>query len=323
MTNVEGGVPPKFYKEITDPSIHGIPTVLLNRTIATLDEEPGAVRQSTKDHYRRSKTEILRTANLARKRAPRGEPTSALILGAGRCNDIPVEDLARSFSRLTFIEQSSQRTKAVIEQLPPHLQEKITIVTADLSGVAGKLITGWQRADEQSTSPDTFIEAMLDTVASIKNRDQVPEMGTHTFVSSHLILSQIDDLPYSYAKTLLDKHRPLRPAELRITTRLHTDLQSAHMQALSNSIKPEGIVHFSDTYTCKRPGEKELTPDIDSDLLHATRDRLFTSELRGQWNWMTETDSMFGVYSFMLQPRRTELTALFGNHADTSLFRRH
>src|SRR5690349_14691330 len=96
---------------------------------------PTEVRDA--EHWRKGREDIQRDGEIALRQVRRGRrvgQTSALIVGAGHCDDIPLRWLTEHFDRVTLTDNKLGSMETAVQDLPRNLQAKLLLVTTDITG---------------------------------------------------------------------------------------------------------------------------------------------------------------------------------------------
>src|SRR6185437_13573110 len=124
------------------------------------------------------------------------DETTALIVGAGNCTDIPIKKLATMFKKVRLVDLDKDAMMAAVKEIDPALQEKIEIVQADISGITGdyaRAILG----SSVATSQIQFIDEVVRRLCKVDAENKPPDLGTNnTFVSSHLVMTELGSIPF-------------------------------------------------------------------------------------------------------------------------------
>ncbi|HEY4037101.1 MAG TPA: hypothetical protein VGL94_24355 [Ktedonobacteraceae bacterium] len=103
---------------------------------------------------------MQQTAKIALERAGEGQP-EALLFGAGNGLDTPLQEIASEFRHVTVVEVNRESTENAIRQLPQDLQEKFTLVVADITGIDADLCKSAQEHINDSDSRGQFFNLLM------------------------------------------------------------------------------------------------------------------------------------------------------------------
>src|SRR3990170_1997316 len=110
------------------------------------------------EHIRSSRRFILDAADATGQ-------TSILILGCGRCAEIPVDSLGQRFSRLLFVDADVDALTAVAARYADH-RARYEYHQADLTGMIGWIRDEARRIALRDVTPELMIEQLADRVLS-------------------------------------------------------------------------------------------------------------------------------------------------------------
>lgn len=302
-----------YYELSIHPSAQSIPA----ETVASFVKINAAIRRNHEqwkniyaEHINNSKASILHTAERALSRTPHGKRKKALILGAGNCSDIPLPELTDRFDEVTLVEIDNESTERAVKDLSPAQQKKIKIVAADVTGIVGEFAEG---INQTLTSPlPDFLVRAAEVIREIDVTEKNPDLeDDYTFVSSHLVMSQLAGLPNNYLRTTIMKRYGIRLSSepgrddeqllnnLNIFNHL---LQIEHINLLAKLVSSNGTVHLADTYAKVLPTPDPSQPQILKMILPEIIDPFivqnFTSSTDEADYWMW--DNKPGEYKFFI-----------------------
>ncbi|HSX28935.1 MAG TPA: hypothetical protein VLE73_00080 [Candidatus Saccharimonadales bacterium] len=310
---------------IIDPTLAAIPEHI-QMSFANGGHATSSLYRSFGDRYYTSHIDnshehIIATAGAALVGTAPGEPSRAVILGAGGCNDIPLPFIAETFDHTTLVDADPASSERALSRLPSELLGKVSLVGADITGIIGPFAHTIGNLVDRHPDMPSFDRAAAEYIRHIDPQDAPPALeGPYTFVSSHLAMSVIAQGPGDILEKLTK--RPKLPDELQAATNEPVDpltealkalegrLQSAHIAYLGRLIAHNGAVHFADTTDCirliKGAGFKR-TPLVDEPALRAAVQGGYT-ELRPSkaWLWKSSPPVAFSVKSFALAPRTAQ-----------------
>jgi hypothetical protein len=188
-------------------------------------------------------------------------PDSAVVLGAGACTELPLDQLARACSPITLMDLDRAGMLRARDELPEKLRSRVRLVTADLTGgVSGAL------QDELRGQPWPDLRALgggrgasiLSAVAGCLERVPVAQppdpwslgLKPQSFglVVSSLTLTQLYSLPLLdaldtllvYAPDLADE-RAAHPAYLAAERSFQRRIVMGHLALIEQLLAPEGV----------------------------------------------------------------------------------
>jgi hypothetical protein len=155
-------------------------------------------RQGWWEHARRHKAFILDAA--ARVEQPR----LAVVLGAGKAYDLPLEELARRFERVVLVDIDAEAMAAssAVAVRDPKLRARLELRAMDLTGVGARIARGIQDA-LNSDQPETALEALCRSYRLASRPRLVGEPAD--LLVSGMLLSQLGLQPKLAAKRLFEQ----------------------------------------------------------------------------------------------------------------------
>ena len=97
------------------------------------------------------------------------QPGAAIVLGAGRCEEIPLRELVERFDRLTLVDHDEQAMNAALESLGDSQGSisKIGRVVADLTGAIGGFLEAVSETLRSSTDAIEELSKLADATRPI------------------------------------------------------------------------------------------------------------------------------------------------------------
>jgi hypothetical protein len=199
------------------------------------------------EHARRHKTFILDAAALVE------QPRLAVVLGAGKAYDLPLEELAKRFPRVVLVdidgEAMASTSRAIVSDAS--LRSRLELRTMDLTGVAAHLARGISQALD-AAAPEAQFEALCRSYR-LASAPRWTEERADLLVSG-MVLSQLGLQPKLAAKRLFERRFGRIPAasESRWNAcwgELELKLQQDHVHALCENaelaVLSSDVVHYS------------------------------------------------------------------------------
>lgn len=230
------------------------------------------------------------------------QPGSALIVGAGHCAELPLNELAARFERITINDVDN----AVLEEglatagLTDEERAKLTIHIADLTGVTESLISQIEDILSANRDPQAAIEAMshlLDTALVAG----MPLAGKYDLVVASCVLSQLHFGLLHRARLAFDKQFPrqdkLLDGSVRWTSALFEmarRMENKFIDNLAEHVAPGGFIFLSDStqmcYVTGTPAGKWETEGtyrmLRTRYITDYLDQRFVSVGRERWDWV-------------------------------------
>ncbi len=208
---------------------------------ATAEEQ----RLFWRPHVERSHERILEAAGAAAGRS------TATVLGAGVCTEIPLEDLARRFGRVLLVDMDGASMVEAVESLPIELRSKVDLRVADITTFAAVLMQRLHRAAEESRTAEEALERFGKIFASLEPGLLPARLPPSDLIVSSLVLSTLHRYPLSYADRLLRTRFGIRlrswegyeDARRRL---IHLALED-HFRLLRDALRPGGGVYLAAT----------------------------------------------------------------------------
>jgi hypothetical protein len=217
-------------------------------------------------HLENSHRRILEAAALCERRS------TALILGAGNCTEIPLEELARGFDEVILVDLDEQSMAAAVEDLPNELIPKVRLRVEDATTFAAPLMRRLRQSVAASgTAAQAFeqMDAALDKVEPRQSPFHLPEAD---LVVSSLVLSELHRYPLNYAGRLIHDKTGERltawDGYARFRARLQDVALRDHVRLLSRSCRRGGAVYFADTIA-RGPLYEQISAERKREVLRA------------------------------------------------------
>jgi len=189
-------------------------------------------------------------------KATLGTATSgtALILGFGNGNDIPLCELTNKFSRIILVDIDKSAMQKAIAKLPSIMQTHIDLVQCDLTGMLPFLSKELELLDP-TLPEETCLGKVTEIMkAALQEPCILPPLGKHYFVISSFVTTQLYTLIDEYVVTVLEKMHPkIRIAlqdqfsDYRTTmNNVAVHICKEHLKLISESTDPTGKIYYAD-----------------------------------------------------------------------------
>ena len=196
-------------------------------------------------HIENSRRAILRAAELVE------EPRAALVLGAGKCREIPLESLARKFERVVLVDLDGPSMREAVARLPEELQAKIEVRISDVTSFAQPLMEATNRVVESVHSADEAFTQLGSLYRDIEAPRRFPKLPQADLVISSLVLSELARYPSTYTAQLVKEKFDADLSEWSGYGDLWKNLRAFasmdHAELLGRFTRPGGVVYFADT----------------------------------------------------------------------------
>ena len=153
------------------------------------------VTRPTGPRTSRNHRRVLAAAKLAAKRS------TAIVLGAGKCREIPLEQLAEQFQQVILVDLDGDSMREVVSLLPPPLRSRLQIRVADMTSFAKPLMEQMRDALETSRTAEKAFHRPKTIHAGAPDIQHPPDLPRADLVISSLLLSELHW--YRYAGRLL------------------------------------------------------------------------------------------------------------------------
>lgn len=221
-----------------------------------------APAQYISEHVLSSKVEIVAAALLALDES--GTEKSALVLGAGRTTDIPFYPLTESFDKVVAVDMDMQALQIASQTASGMLKpsnSSVSFIAADVTGVLGEVTRNVYTLMEEHDSYARIAPPLLDLFQSTQPEGRIPDLGDgYDLVCSHLLLSQLavplEQLHFGVVAAYEDGESPsariASQGVIEALAGLEQRMQETHIAYLGEVLRPQGVLHFADTFTSLR-----------------------------------------------------------------------
>lgn len=196
-------------------------------------------------HIRRSQLGILEAARLVRNHG------TALVLGAGRCWEIPLEDLAARFDRVVLVDLDEPSMAAAVSTLPTPLQRKVQIRVSDVTSFAEPLMSATATIVEQAQTADEAFVALESLYRRIEQVRRLPDLPEADLIISSLVLSELVRYPSTFTARIIEEKFDEDLGKWRGYGSLWSSLRAHaiedHAAMLVRLGRPGSVVYFADT----------------------------------------------------------------------------
>lgn len=284
---------------IFDPALdaHAFQLLGFAETSAGIARTQRENRQGWWEHGRRHKAFILDAA--ARVEQPR----LAVVLGAGKAYDLPLEELARRFARVVLVDIDAEAMAAssAAAVRDPKLRARLELRPMDVTGVAGRLARGIEAA-MAAASPEDSLEELC-RAYRLAGRPRLVEERVDLLVSG-MLLSQLGLQPKLAAKRLFEQRfGRIAPASAARWSAAWNDLdlrlQHDHVGALCDdaalAVLSSDVMHYSGGESWSVIGAERLAARIPQHL------EVLSEK---SWNWPRVRGEMStDVHALLLRRR--------------------
>ncbi len=196
-------------------------------------------------HIENSRRGIREAAGLVSKTG------TALVLGAGKCREIPLEELTRKFDRVVLVDLDAPSMRDAVATLPELLRPKVEIRVSDVTSFAQPLMEATSRIVEGAQSADEAFTQLGSLYREIATLRRLPELPRADLVISSLVLSELARYPSTYAAQLVKEKFDANLSEWsgygELWRNLRTFASKDHAEMLARLSPPGGVIYFADT----------------------------------------------------------------------------
>jgi|GEM_PF-4631289 len=246
-------------------------------------------------HFENSKKAILQAA--------RGLCGTAILLGVGSANDLPLEELANQFDCIDIVDIDLTMADTVIAKLPMDIKHKFRTHAIDLTGIIRRLDEILDVVIESKAPHEEFCDRAIETLQRLRKAELPLKDHSASFVVSSLVCSQISYKLYEYlelrSQTAYGKglfhSSDDKKAELFSAI---GSMEKSHIQDLHRLVEAEGRVYFSDHFSYQDVESfvcnseiiflKDKTKTMITNSLETQKfsDKYFKTVTEEKWDWM-------------------------------------
>jgi hypothetical protein len=232
--------------------------------------------------------------------------SKVLVLGAGNCTEIPLEELARGFDEVVLTDLDDTSMAAAVEDLPDDLIPKVHVQVEDVTAFAAPLMRRlWQAVETSETAEVAFVRIGA-TLSGLEADDAATKLPAADLVVSSLVLSELHRYPLNYAARLVRDKFGKRLTSWEGYERFRAQLQQValhdHVRLLATVCRRGGAVYFADT-VARGPLYEKLTPARRREALLAMLPDLARLGLFGELHGEKELRDTFAAAFEKLRPR--------------------
>lgn len=270
---------------------------------------PRNTTEAYSDHLVRDFTEVKKgyyqdqftRSQAAIEHAITGLSGTAIIMGSGACQDLPLEKIARQFHRVILLDIDARYTRQATEKLPTDLRERVEIIQADLTGYFEELKERVEAIKNKNPSFAIFRSEVVKMLPSLTKKESPCKGLKASFVCSSLVSSQLTGGLSTYIQSVSQGgyNQDFIPNKKQISSYENwlVQCQLDHLRELSSLVEPEGRVYFADHFSVKQVvqvtskiGTDEIDLEKSSPILGAEKiqkylSELFSKESEETWTW--------------------------------------
>ncbi len=240
-------------------------------------------------------------------------PGEAIVLGAGRCQEIPLGAMVDRFHRVTLVDQSAGLLEEAVTSrgLGVDQNKKIQTIITDMTGVTAGFLG--QVAERLDLPGDLSAELAAEGIASLAESIEPAPFTTgqrYDLVVASCVLCQLHLETCNRTIALFARKFPGQEAVLRQSPAwihalygLARRMEETFLEALYGLAAPAGRIYLSDTV---QSAFLHPTPEgdwITDGVYRMTRtvrlsdylDNRFRIEREGSWHWIIEPSKSAGM----------------------------
>jgi hypothetical protein len=280
----------------------------------------------TQDQSRRYRLPVVPDEQVAKSRgmilaaasaAPAG---AAIVLGAGRCSEIPLAELARRFQRLVVNDIEPLPAEDLAQQAGLNAAEAAKIVwhVADLTGMTRPLEQAWEQVLANQQDPATAAEAIHQVIKTTVPEPVILEPAVSgsvqpaqqfELVVASCILSQLHNASLKLALRLFGERFPDKAEWFRTSRQTATafynlarEMEARFIDWLAEITAPGGRIFLSESVQMcfiEPDGADYWSTEGTLRMTRTTSladylDPRFTIEKFDRWNWVADRPRQAG-----------------------------
>lgn len=275
------------------------PTSTINKLLEHYRLENDGIEQNKKNgrmdhlqHYANIQKGILEGAkNLT------GE---ALVLGFGGGHDIPIEELAEQFDKVTICEIDLPATENRLKTVRDELKRKIVVINCDLTGIFEPLAECVEELEKGEAN--SFILKICQFFLTCHPKPPEPLTKKYSYIVSTLVATNLASEMMLSLDTIYQKVFKRPQGQLMIYPMFNVavtkaSLETEHLKYIWQCLAPQGKAYCADTVAV-RYGSKEhpmLTYPFFKFL-----DDSFKKENEKEWAWVKVPQETMVVKAYTL-----------------------
>jgi hypothetical protein len=188
------------------------------------------------------------------KSAP-GQLQRVVVLGAGTCTELPLEDIAQQAEEVVLVDLDEYALHQARRQLPGQQQGRVRLIVADITGGVSERLEQTLMGQRWQALLSQGLGAVLEAAAGCLERCEVPQPpalaelrpGRAEVVISSLVVTQLWSYPLLDLTDLLNTLHPAlagqqhqHPALAPAIERFKQRVAHGHLLLLARLLRPEG-----------------------------------------------------------------------------------
>lgn len=255
FTLVPYKLPDFFYKQMAEKLLPTSLSEQVKLTYKTVNENllshENQITQGMSDegysaHFERNKRNILSLAA--------GVNGEALLLGFGNGHDTPLAELAAQFDQITVIDVDMFGVNKSINALPSHLQNKVTSIQKDLTGIIPLISEKIEQFNSEMSEFECINRIAQIIIEGTNSRELLSASKKYQFVVSSMLTSQLFSEIHRYVMDVLaNKYPTIRGKEFSVPhfstaiNQLTVQVCQSHLDHLAAWTHSSGKIYYADT----------------------------------------------------------------------------
>jgi len=230
------------------------------------------------------------------------KPGRVVVLGAGKCDEIPLKELVARFERVVLIDLEVNLIESAVAacEFSPEDRANIEIIEGDVTGLTNQVVASVSDAIASSTGAQEALLAMSEAIG-LAETASLPIVGKFDLVVASCVLCQLHLAAMHRSQSVFTERFPDQEALLKSTPAWTAALEgmARRMEAefidhLIDWTEPQGQIFLSETVSV---AFVELLADggwssagnwrlLKSQKLTDYFDARFRVETRARWPWV-------------------------------------
>jgi hypothetical protein len=256
------------------------------------------------------------------------KPGRVVVLGAGKCDEIPLKELVARFEQVVLVDLEADLIESAVAacEFSPEDREKIEIIKGDLTGLTEEVVALVKGATITSKDAQEALAAMGQLIGHAKTA-AIPILGKFDLVVASCVLCQLHLAAMHRSQSAFVERFPDQEVLLKSTPAWTAALEgmARRMEAefidhLCDWTEPQGQIFLSETVSV---AFVELLADgawssagnwrlLKSQKLTDYFDARFCVETLARWPWVVRPPQMPGEQGRLFEVHATVLSLQSG-----------
>ena len=176
---------------------------------------------------------------------------TALVLGAGKCREIPLQQLARDFDHVVLVDLDSVSMREAVELIPEFLRHKVEIRVSDITTFTRSFVKMARQIISTSRDVKDAEIRLTGLYLNLDHLVRIPDLPHADFVVSSLVLAELARYANTYVAQLFSQKFGSEISTWKNYEELRDNLFhfaiEDHVRLLARVTVPTGVVYFADT----------------------------------------------------------------------------